>query len=151
MNLGAIRTSGLTHHATAVSLRGGGVLLRGVSGSGKSDLALRLMDRGGILIADDAVLLDVETGCLFAAVPEKTAGLLEVRGVGLVRFPHVLRAQIHLCCDLLPPGEEPERLPEPAFADVEGVSLPCLRLDARAPSAAIKVETFLTQAIARDL
>ncbi|MBI3678697.1 MAG: HPr kinase/phosphatase C-terminal domain-containing protein [Proteobacteria bacterium] len=108
-------------HATCVVLRqlsasfdapaDAGILLLGDSGSGKSDLALRMIERGAILVADDRVDLSVFEQKLFAAVPGTIAGLLEVRGAGIVRMPHEARARITLAILLVPPADVP-RMPE---------------------------------------
>src|SRR5690606_18170052 len=71
-------------HATCVVIGEIGVILRGPSGSGKSDLALRLVDTGGLLVADDQVFLSVENGALVARAPPTISGKLEVRGLGIV-------------------------------------------------------------------
>ena len=88
-----------------------GILLLGDSGSGKSDLALRMIERGAILVADDRVDLSVFEQKLFAAVPGTIAGLLEVRGAGIVRMPSESRAQIMLAVLLVPTTDVP-RMPE---------------------------------------
>ncbi len=82
---GAIVSETLLVHATAVAIEGEAVLLRGPSGSGKSDLALRLIDGGAQLVADDQTLLRRAGGRVLASAPPAIAGLLEVRGVGVVR------------------------------------------------------------------
>ncbi len=125
-------------HATCVELAGTGVLLRGPSGSGKSDLALRLVDGGARLVADDRVILEAESGAVFARAPAALAGLLEVRGVGIARMPSIARARVGVVVDLVAPGEI-ERLPEPATCKLLGVSLPCLRLDPYCASACAKL------------
>jgi HPr kinase/phosphorylase len=118
---------GQTIHASAVLVGGKGVLVRGASGSGKSTLLLALLFGSGekaTLIADDRVLLSVEDGKVFAAAPEATAGLIEVRGVGIVSQPYVAKAEIALVADLLPPADCP-RLPaeDEATVAISGVSL----------------------------
>lgn len=88
-----------------------GVLLLGRSGAGKSDLALRLLARGAQLIADDRTDLCVTRGKLFASVPKPIAGLLEVRGVGIIQLPHAGKpVAIRMVVRL---GTKPQRLPEP--------------------------------------
>ena len=76
-----------TVHGTCVEIRGRAVLLRGPPGSGKSDLALRLIECGARLVADDRVVLHGEEGVLYAFTPPAIAGTIEVRGVGLLRVP----------------------------------------------------------------
>lgn len=134
-----------TIHGTAVSKDGAGVLLVGPPGSGKSDLALRLIDRGALLIADDRVIATPGAEGLLLSAPETIAGLLEVRGVGILPAPHVPAAPARLVVDL---REPPERLPEREMRDVAGVSLPLLRLSSFEVSAAVKVEWALALALA---
>jgi serine kinase of HPr protein (carbohydrate metabolism regulator) len=126
-----------TIHATAVSIGGAGVLLLGPPGAGKSDLALRLIDRGAILIADDRVIPEVRHGRLLLRPPASIAGLLEVRGVGLLCFPHLAEADALLAVDLSAP---PARLPDPEHRDILGQRLPLLRVAPFEASAPLKVE-----------
>jgi HPr kinase/phosphorylase len=99
-------------YGTCVALSGLGVLLRGPSGSGKSDLALRLIDGGAKLVADDHVELSLDAaGRVMARVPKPLAGLLEVRGIGILRMDAVRTAPIGLVVDLTP-DDQVERLPE---------------------------------------
>lgn len=130
-----------TIHATAVSIAGRAVLLLGPSGSGKSDLALRLIDRGATLIADDRVALAMDDGMLLASPPPAIAGLIEVRGVGIVPEGHVAGVPVALLVDLASP---PERMPEVTTRDVFGHALPVVALDPRELSAPLKVERALT-------
>ncbi len=118
-------------HATAVFLDGRGLLLRGVSGRGKSDLALRLLRLTGNarLIADDQVYLTAREGRLVARPPDVIAGLLEVRGLGLARVPYMEEGPIDLVVDLVARDEAP-RLPEPRYVDIEGMRLPLLAFHA---------------------
>lgn len=111
-----------------------GVLLLGPPGSGKSDLALRLIDRGAVLIADDRVHVAAD-GKLYP--PPSLAGLIEVRGVGIVSKPHVAGIAARLAVDL---AAEPQRLPEAATTDVGGWRLPVVALSAFDGSAPLKVE-----------
>lgn len=125
-------------HGTCVALDGIGVLLRGPSGSGKSDLALRLIDGGAALIADDQTRLEVGDGRLIASAPEPIGGRLEVRGLGLVPVASVAAAPLGLVVDLVE-RQAVERLPEPAEAGFLDHSVPLLRLWAFASSAAAQV------------
>ncbi len=125
-------------HASCVAIDGLGVLIRGVPGSGKSDLAARLIDQGGRLVADDRVDLAARDGALVASAPAAIAGLLEVRGIGVLRIPHLTEAAIGLVIDMVG-GDDVERVPEPAFCDYMGVAVPLLRLWPFEPSAAAKI------------
>ena len=98
-------------HATCIAVHGHGVILRGASGSGKSDLALRLVDEGAQLVADDLCRIDARNGQLVAFPPDRLAGFLEVRGLGIVPVPSCGPVPVSLLCDLRAGGET-ERLPE---------------------------------------
>lgn len=98
-------------HASCVALGSRGVLLRGAPGAGKSDLALRLIDAGATLVSDDRVALDDGDGALLASPPARLAGLLEVRGLGIVAMAYTGRCPVHLAVDLVAP-EAVERMPE---------------------------------------
>ncbi len=136
-------------HGTCVELAGTGVLLRGPSGCGKSDLALRLIDRGARLIADDRVVLEPETGRLFACAPPSLAGILEVRGLGLARVPSKPRARVGVVIELASAAAI-ERLPDRGTCDLLGVSLPCVLVDPFAASACAKVR-LAARAVGRDI
>lgn len=125
-------------HASCAARGEAGVLLLGPAGSGKSDLVLRLIDRGFLLVADDRV--DIENGV--ARAPAGLAGMLEVRGLGIVRLPHLASARLALAVAL---GGPAERLPSPArHADL---GLPLLPLDPASPSAAARVALALDCAL----
>jgi serine kinase of HPr protein (carbohydrate metabolism regulator) len=141
----------LNVHATCVALRVGGawraVLLRGPSGAGKSDLALRLVDGGAKLVADDRTDLSVERGRLVARSPVTIAGLIEVRGLGIVTLPRarrMARAPVALLVDLVP-SKRIERMPEPAREALLGVALPVLALAPFEASAAAKLRLALAE------
>ncbi len=125
-------------HATCVDIEGTGVLVRGPSGSGKSDLALRLIDGGAGLVADDRAELTLEGGRVVVTAPPEIAGLFEVRGQGVRRLPWVERAVLGLVVDLVGP-EEVERLAETARCEILGLTLALLRLAPFEASAAAKV------------
>lgn len=131
-----------TLHATAISCEGAGVLLVGPPGSGKSDLALRLLDRGARLVADDRVIASALPEGLWLSAPPTIAGLLELRGVGICTAPTEPGAFAHLLVDLSDP---PERWPEPESRDIQGICLPVLRIKAFEPSAPIKIEWVLAR------
>lgn len=129
-------------HATCVAIEGAGVLLRGPSGSGKSDLALRLIDGGAYLVADDVTELvrrgDAVFACLPEAAPPETRGRLEVRGLGILPVPSLPEAPLRIVFDLAS-GAAIERLPSLPAHDFLGVLLPVIPLDPFAASAAAKV------------
>jgi HPr kinase/phosphorylase len=129
-------------HGTSVSVGGEGILLRGPSGSGKSDLALRLVDEGASLVADDQTEITRHDSRLEMSVPAPLAGLIEVRGLGIARVPHVTRAPLRLVVDLAPDSTI-ERMPEPRFCTIEGVSLPLLALDPFTAAAPAKLRLAL--------
>lgn len=123
-------------HATCVALSGKGVLLLGEPGSGKSDLALRLIDGGAKLVADDQVCMESRGGWLIASPPPKLAGMIEARGIGILTLPYESEARLALAVKLLPRAEV-ERLPESAFFDCLDLRIPlvCLHaFDASAPA-----------------
>jgi HPr kinase/phosphorylase len=121
-------------HATCVALRTArgwrGILVRGPSGSGKSDLALRLIDGGARLVADDQTELRRGGGKIIAKAPATIAGLIEVRGVGILRLTRdQLVAQVALALVVdLQRARQIERLPEPKRERVLGLELPLLAL-----------------------
>ena len=122
-------------HASCIAFEGRGVLLRGPSGSGKSDLALRAVEAGAALVADDLVMLGLRGGRVWASPLPEAGGRLEVRGVGIVRLPALDGAPLVLIADLA----APERLPEPCFEPVLGVPVRRIRLAPFETSAAIKL------------
>ena len=85
---------------TCIAFSEDAVLFRGPSGCGKSDLALRCINRGATLISDDQTVLCKENNKIFASPPATIAGKLEVRGLGIVEFPYIKRAQLALVLDL---------------------------------------------------
>lgn len=129
-----------TLHATTVAIGGRGVLITGPTGSGKSDLALRLIDRGAVLVADDRTQVTPADGRVLGGVAATIAGKLEVRGVGVLELSHETDVPLALCVAL---GDERERLPRPRTRTVGGVALPELVVDPRRASAPIKVELAL--------
>ena len=130
-------------HATCVACSGRAVLLCGPPGSGKSDLALRLIDGGALLVADDQVVLRPNGDELVAAAPATIAGRMEVRGIGIVAVPHVAAAPVALVVDLVAPDAVP-RLPEPARRTFLGIALPLIALAPFEASAAAKIRLALT-------
>ncbi len=134
-----------TIHATVVAAWrvGGwsGVLLRGPSGAGKSGLALRLVvERGWRLVADDRAVTWASGGRAYARAPAALAGLIEVRTVGVLPLPALPWAALALVVDCVSDPRELERIPGPAWAEVAGVRLPRLALNAGSPDGAAKLD-----------
>jgi serine kinase of HPr protein (carbohydrate metabolism regulator) len=131
-----------TVHATCVAIGGRGVLLLGHSGSGKSDLALRLIDRGALLVSDDYTIVAESGGRLVGRAPPTIAGKIEVRGVGLVEMSCARDVPICLAIDL---DRVPDRLPEEGETlTVAGRAIPLIGLTGLEASAPIKAEQALS-------
>jgi serine kinase of HPr protein (carbohydrate metabolism regulator) len=133
-------------HASCVVLAGKGVLLLGKSGAGKSDLALRLIDEGARLVADDRCELFVRGGKLCARAPASIAGLMEIRGIGIVSLAHAKSVGVAMAVTL---GENPARLPERTFyAPPPGLkprmAVPMIMVNAAAVSATARIRAALT-------
>jgi len=135
------------NHATCVAVAGKGVLLRGFSGAGKSDLALRLIDGGAELVADDQVVCHAEGGAVIATAPPAIAGLLEVRGLGVMHLEFLGRVEIALVVDLVAP-ERVARMPVAAVCEIAGIELPLLELAPFEASTPAKLR-LACQALAR--
>lgn len=131
---------------TSVALADIGAILRGPSGAGKSDLALRLIDEGAALVSDDVTRVTRRNETLTAHAPERMAGQLEVRGVGLSAVPYRMRVGLALSVRLVP-ADEIERMPGPATTEILGVALPEIALDPFAASAVAKLRLALAQAV----
>jgi hypothetical protein len=137
-------------HASCVAIAGKGVLLLGASGAGKSDVALRLIDGGARLVADDRTLLCVKNGVLRASAPLSIRGLLEIRAVGIVKLPVRASAPIVLVVKL---GREDARLPQPRLyrppAPLKPTRFPPrIALDARLPSTPARIRAALAAHLA---
>jgi len=132
-----------TVHASTVAIKGRAVLIAGRSGAGKSDLTLRLIDRGAALVSDDYTIVRRVGGRLVAGAPTTITGRIEVRGIGLVEMQTESDAAVALFVDL---DAAVERLPEPGETRMlAGIAIPVVRLTAHEASAPIKVELALTR------
>ena len=130
-----------TVHATCVAIGGRGLLLFGHSGSGKSDLALRLIDRGAKLVSDDYTLVTAKDGRLLGRAPATISGKMEVRGVGLVEMDFESDVPICLAVDL---DRVPDRLPEEGeVMTIAGRAIPLIGLLSLEGSSPIKAELAL--------
>lgn len=131
-----------TVHATTVAINGDGVLIRGPAGSGKSDLALRLIDAGAGLIADDYTKLEINDGQVFVSPPETISGMMEVRGIGVMHIGTSGQAPLMMIVNLVR-HELIERLPEHLNTEIMGTPVPLIEVDPFEPSAAAKVRMAL--------
>lgn len=139
-------------HTCCLSYQKHGFLILGPSGSGKSDLCLRLiMDKQAVLVADDRCDIWEEDNKLFAKAPQNLQGLLEVRGVGISKFPFINRTSVSSVIELVANPLDIERLPQPEFYQYGQIKLPKLRLYPFEPSAADKVIVFIERITCEDL
>ena len=129
------------HQATAVAIGGRALLIEGAPGTGKSSLALALIDRGAALIGDDAVMLDRAEGALLASPHPRVAGLIEVRNVGMIAMPMVGGVPVALVLRLDP--QAPRHVEAADSVERAGVALPLLRLWPDSPVLALRAEIAL--------
>ena len=135
------RLSAETLHASTIAKDGRAVLITGPSGSGKSDLALRLLDRGFTLVSDDQTIVRKDGDRLLASAPPTIAGKLEVRGIGIVEVERINDVPVALILDLT---SDIQRLPDDSRErPILGVPLPFVTLDAMPASAPAKVDLAL--------
>ncbi len=136
-----LRLSSETIHASCVALDGRAILISGPSGSGKSDLALRLIDRGFTLVSDDQTIVRRTDAKLIASAPPTIAGKLEIRGVGIVDMDIVSDMPIAMFVELT---SDIQRLPDDSRERrVLDVQIPLISVDAMTASAASKVALAL--------
>jgi len=140
--------SPLIVHGSCIAIGGHGVLLTGPSGSGKSDCALRLLDDGAMLVSDDQTCLtpDISRNSLNATAPESIKGLLEIRGLGIVRWDSVDNAPLRLViagCD----ADKVERMPDLTSRDMQAtfgdILVPQLQFDLRHAATPAKIRAAL--------
>jgi HPr kinase/phosphorylase len=145
-----VRVAGLspiqTVHATALVIEKKGVLLRGPSGSGKSDLALRLIDDGAVLISDDRTVLIQRDGNVVAQCPASIAGKLEVRGVGILDVPYIEEAALSMIVNLVE-SDQVERLPLRSKAELLGCRIPLMLLEPFEASATAKIKMAIRRPV----
>jgi serine kinase of HPr protein (carbohydrate metabolism regulator) len=137
-----------TIHATAVALGERAVLLQGPPGSGKSDFALRLIESGWTLVADDRVVLTRRGVMLFASPPPTLAGLIEARGIGICRVPFWAEAEVVLAVQLVS-AETVERLPQVRSSTFLGLPIRLINMEPFEASAPAKLRLALGGAVVR--
>lgn len=129
------------HQATCVAIGGRGVLIEGPPGSGKSSLALALIDRGAVLVGDDGVLLEGCRDALFALPHPNIAGLLEVRNLGILSIAAAGKCRV--CLVVVLDREAPRHIDAAEQAERAGVAVPLVRLWPETPVLALRVELAL--------
>lgn len=128
-------------HATCVSLKQKGILLLGKSGIGKSDLALRLIEElGAKLVSDDRTNLFSENNNLYASCPKLLEGLLEVRGIGIIKKEFLSQKKIDLVVDLVERYDQIERLPDEECFEYMGIKIPKIKIYPFEASAIYKIK-----------
>ena len=134
-------------HATTVDLSGAGILIIGDSASGKSDLALRLIEnKGALLVCDDQTILQADGKNLIASCPQNIQGLIEVRGIGIIKTAYTAQTTVKLAVIA---QKNPPRYPDKTFFENQGICLPSIflnLLEASAPDkVVVKLKTILEE------
>lgn len=132
----------MLEHATCIELNGKGILIVGDSGSGKSDLAIRLIDSGGILVSDDYVELIEKNNKLIAKTAPNIGGMIEVRGVGLIKINYKERTNVELVLKLTE-RKQISRLPETEYFEYGNAKVRQYIFDPFANSAIAKIKLLL--------
>ena len=130
-------------HSTSVVIEDLGILIRGKSGSGKSDLALRLIDSGATLVSDDVTICKKIGDYLYLYPHPETKGLLEVRELGIMTVPYVENVRLFLVVELV--EEEFERMPGMMSCSILGVKFPKIKIFGKSSSAVAKIKIKLNQ------
>lgn len=128
---------------TCVAIGGRGLLIEGAPGSGKSSLALSLIDRGAMLVGDDGVMVEARAGRLVAAAHPNTSGKLEVRNLGILEFPVSPPVRVALLVRL--DASAPRFIEEAGMDEIEGITLPSVALWPETPVLALRAELALSR------
>lgn len=129
------------HQASAVAIDGRAVMIEGPPGSGKSSLALALIDRGAVLVGDDGVCIEVAQGRAWVSPHPRIAGLIEVRNVGLLTMP--VAARVPLALVLVLDHGAPRHVEVAEAAERAGIAVPLIRLWPDSPVLALRTELAL--------
>lgn len=130
-------------HSTSVVIDDNGVLILGDSGSGKSDLALRLIDNGATLISDDISICRKNSNNIYLYCPPEIKGLLEVREVGIITVPFVERIRLRLVVNLK--SNNNERFPKDSSFRILGIKIPIINIEGKNSSAVAKIKVKLNE------
>ena len=130
-------------HSTSVVIDDNGVLILGDSGSGKSDLALRLIDNGATLISDDISICRKNLNNIYLYCPPEIKGLLEVREVGIITVPFVERIKLRLVVNLKSINNE--RFPKDSTYKILGIKIPIINIEGKNSSAVAKIKVKLNE------
>ncbi len=132
-----------TLHSTSVVIEDSGVLIVGDSGSGKSDLALRLIDSGATLISDDVTICKKNKDSIFLFPALQTKGLLEVREIGIMTVPYIDNIKLLLIVELV--EYEVDRLPNKTFGKFMNLNIPKIRIYGKNSSSVAKIKLKLNE------
>ena len=130
-------------HSTSVVIDDNGVLILGDSGSGKSDLALRLIDNGATLISDDISICRKNSNNIYLYCPPEIKGLLEVREIGIITVPFVERIKLRLVVNLK--SKNNERFPKDNSFRILGIKIPIISIEGKNSSAVAKIKVKLNE------
>ena len=130
-------------HSTSVVIDDNGVLILGDSGSGKSDLALRLIDNGATLISDDISICRKNSNNIYLYCPPEIKGLLEVREIGIITVPFVEKIKLRLVVNLK--SNNNERLPKDSCFRILGIKIPIINIEGKNSSAVAKIKVKLNE------
>ena len=130
-------------HSTSVVIDDNGVLILGDSGSGKSDLALRLIDNGATLISDDVSICRKNSNNIYLYCPPEIKGLLEVREIGIITVPFVERIKLRLVVNLK--SNNNERFPKDSSFRILGIKIPIINIEGKNSSAVAKIKVKLNE------
>lgn len=130
------------HHASCVEYKGKGILILGKSGAGKSDLAIRLLDAGGTLVSDDYVEIINENNLIIAKTAPNIGGMIEVRGIGLMKVDFLSETNLDLALELVAPNLI-DRLPGDLFFEEGSVKIPFYKFDGFCSSAIAKINLIM--------
>ena len=130
-------------HSTSVVIDDNGVLILGDSGSGKSDLALRLIDNGATLISDDVSICRKNSNNIYLYCPPEIKGLLEVREIGIITVPFVEKIKLRLVVNLK--SNNNERFPKDSSFRILGIKIPIINIEGKNSSAVAKIKVKLNE------